>query len=54
MLSVEQQGTVLSAIHVSGYNTNLHRMPVWDDFNDLPYINCIVKEGLRWHPVYVS
>ncbi|KAJ6011550.1 cytochrome P450 [Penicillium sp. IBT 35674x] len=27
------------------------RMPVWTDFNDLPYINCIVKEGLRWHPV---
>ncbi|KAF7125412.1 hypothetical protein CNMCM5793_001590 [Aspergillus hiratsukae] len=27
------------------------RMPVWADFKDLPYINCIVKEGLRWHPV---
>ncbi|KAJ5793259.1 cytochrome P450 [Penicillium pulvis] len=27
------------------------RMPVWTDFNELPYINCIVKEGLRWHPV---
>ncbi|KAJ5916118.1 cytochrome P450 [Penicillium tannophilum] len=28
-----------------------NRMPSWTDFNDLPYINCIVKEGLRWHPV---
>ncbi|KAL4810589.1 cytochrome P450 [Aspergillus unguis] len=27
------------------------RLPVWTDFKDLPYINCIVKEGLRWHPV---
>jgi cytochrome P450 family 619 len=27
------------------------RMPTWDDFSKLPYINCIVKEGLRWHPV---
>lgn len=29
-------------------------MPVWADFKDIPYINCIVKEGLRWHPVYVK
>ncbi|KAF2654209.1 cytochrome P450, partial [Lophiostoma macrostomum CBS 122681] len=28
-----------------------HRMPVWEDFKDLPYINCIVKEGLRIRPV---
>ncbi|KAF4334392.1 oxidoreductase [Fusarium beomiforme] len=27
------------------------RMPVWADFDKLPFINCIVKEGLRWHPV---
>ncbi|VUC26552.1 unnamed protein product [Clonostachys rosea] len=27
------------------------RMPVWSDFSKLPFINCIVKEGLRWHPV---
>ncbi|KAH8654828.1 cytochrome P450 [Ilyonectria robusta] len=27
------------------------RMPVWSDFAKLPFINCIVKEGLRWHPV---
>lgn len=27
------------------------RMPTWEDFADLPYINCIVKEGLRIHPV---
>lgn len=30
------------------------RMPIWEDFAKLPYINCIVKEGLWWHPVYVS
>jgi cytochrome P450 len=29
------------------------RMPTWEDFKDLPYINCIVKEGLRIRPVYV-
>jgi cytochrome P450 len=28
-----------------------YRMPTWDDFKDLPYINCIVKEGLRIRPV---
>lgn len=27
------------------------RMPTWADFNDLPYINCIIKEGLRIRPV---
>ncbi|OCK74678.1 putative cytochrome P450 oxidoreductase [Lepidopterella palustris CBS 459.81] len=27
------------------------RPPTWADFKDLPYINCIVKEGLRWRPV---
>jgi cytochrome P450 len=27
------------------------RMPVWKDFIDLPYINCIVKEGLRIRPL---
>lgn len=27
------------------------RMPVWQDFKDLPYVNCIVKEGLRMRPV---
>ncbi|KAK2005730.1 cytochrome P450 2D18 [Colletotrichum eremochloae] len=27
------------------------RPPKWADFNDLPYINCIVKEGLRIRPV---
>jgi cytochrome P450 len=27
------------------------RMPQWSDFEDLPYINCIVKEGLRIRPV---
>ncbi|GKT50626.1 cytochrome P450 monooxygenase yanC [Colletotrichum spaethianum] len=27
------------------------RVPKWSDFKDLPYINCIVKEGLRIRPV---
>jgi cytochrome P450 len=27
------------------------RLPRWSDHNDLPYINCIVKEGLRIRPV---
>lgn len=27
------------------------RMPRWSDFNDLPYVNCIVKEGLRIRPM---
>ncbi|OIW32570.1 putative cytochrome P450 oxidoreductase [Coniochaeta ligniaria NRRL 30616] len=26
------------------------RMPNFSDFNDLPYINCLVKEGMRWRP----
>ena len=27
------------------------RVPTFADFKDLPYINCIVKEGLRIRPV---
>jgi cytochrome P450 len=27
------------------------RMPTWADFKNLPYINCIMKEGLRIRPV---
>lgn len=27
------------------------RMPTWADFKALPYINCIMKEGLRIRPV---
>jgi cytochrome P450 len=27
------------------------RVPTWEDFEQLPYINCIVKEGLRIQPV---
>lgn len=27
------------------------RMPTFADFKDLPYINCIMKEGLRIRPV---
>jgi len=26
------------------------RAPLFSDFNNLPYINCIVKEGMRWRP----
>lgn len=28
-----------------------HRLPTFADFKDLPYINCIMKEGLRIRPV---
>lgn len=27
------------------------RAPLWSDFNQLPYMNCIIKEGMRWRPV---
>jgi cytochrome P450 len=27
------------------------RSPTWSDFQKLPYINAIVKEGMRWRPV---
>jgi cytochrome P450 len=27
------------------------RPPKWTDFKDLPYINQIIKEGMRWRPV---
>ena len=27
------------------------RSPIWDDFAHLPYVNAIVKEGMRWRPV---
>lgn len=30
------------------------RPPTWSDFKNLPYINAIVKEGMRWRPVYVQ
>ena len=26
------------------------RAPQFSDFDNLPYINCIIKEGLRWRP----
>ena len=29
----------------------VERMPRWADFQHLPYINCIMKEGLRIRPV---
>ena len=31
----------------------VERMPTWSDFSDLPYINCILKEGLRIRPAFV-
>ncbi|EXJ90176.1 hypothetical protein A1O3_03245 [Capronia epimyces CBS 606.96] len=30
------------------------RMPEWADFDKLPYINCIVKEGMRWRPAIAT
>jgi cytochrome P450 len=30
------------------------RAPLWSDFKSMPYINAIVKEGMRWRPVYAS
>jgi len=27
------------------------RLPMWSDFSQLPYINCIIKEAMRVHPV---
>ncbi|KAL5591178.1 hypothetical protein FOVSG1_010067 [Fusarium oxysporum f. sp. vasinfectum] len=30
------------------------RSPRWDDFKEMPYINCIIKEGMRWRPVAVT
>lgn len=30
------------------------RAPLLSDFDKCPYINCIVKEGMRWRPTYVS
>ena len=29
------------------------RAPLFSDFDRLPYVNCIVKEGMRWRPTYV-
>jgi cytochrome P450 len=26
------------------------RSPIFSDFDRLPYVNCIVKEGMRWRP----
>lgn len=30
------------------------RAPLFSDFDKLPYINCIVKEGMRWRPTFVD
>jgi cytochrome P450 len=30
------------------------RSPLWSDFNEMPYVNAIVKEGMRWRPVISS
>jgi len=30
------------------------RSPMWTDLKELPYINSIVKEGMRWRPVAVT
>ena len=28
-----------------------HRLPTFDDMPDLPYVNAVLKECLRWRPV---
>jgi cytochrome P450 len=28
----------------------IDRAPLFSDFDKMPYINCIIKEGLRWRP----
>ncbi|KAL2855262.1 cytochrome P450 [Aspergillus pseudodeflectus] len=28
-----------------------HRSPTWTDFDTMPFVNCIVKEGMRFRPV---
>lgn len=32
----------------------VQRSPLWSDLKELPYINAIVKEGMRWRPVAVT
>jgi cytochrome P450 len=32
----------------------VERSPLWSDFNEFPYVNAIVKEGMRWRPVAVT
>lgn len=29
----------------------LQRLPHWEDRSSLPYIDAVLKETLRWHPV---
>jgi cytochrome P450 len=29
------------------------RLPVMDDYNQLPYIRCCIKESLRWMPTVI-
>ncbi|CAG7918924.1 unnamed protein product [Penicillium olsonii] len=28
-----------------------HRLPVWSDHENIPYVNCILKEGIRIQPI---
>lgn len=30
-----------------------HRLPVIEDYDQLPYIRCCIKESLRWMPTVV-
>lgn len=32
------------------YVCGTERAPLFSDFARLPYLNCIVKEGMRWRP----
>ena len=27
------------------------RLPTFDDFGSVPYIDALIKETLRWHPI---
>jgi cytochrome P450 len=29
------------------------RLPTMDDFDDLPYVRCCIKESLRWMPTVI-
>ena len=30
-----------------------YRLPTWEDYPDLPYIRCCIKESIRWKPTVI-
>ena len=28
-----------------------HRLPTFDDLGSIPYVDALIKETLRWHPI---